>query len=309
MMFNKFYLGVIAFCLFASLTSRVSASPDALRSCWIDVKTNAAAPLVPRETQSDPSDLDHRTRAQMRGDDGTIYPAADFVRAPSGLWFDAVTGRSAESVPEGSSPDPADPDHRLRFSSAEGDDDVVAAEYRRTPCTEAAAKAAETTPAPAALDLEVLGEINAARTDPAAYAARLKGSSDPEVLEAIAFLKRQSPLLPLKLQVALLTAASRHAADQGRAGTRSHVGTDGSSVRDRVVAAGARPTEVGEEIAFDADSGMGVARQLIVDSGVPDRGHRAGLFNASLTNAGVACNPHRSYRVICVIDVSGPISR
>ena len=129
------------------------------------------------------------------------------------------------------------------------------------------------------------------------------------MLEAIDFLKRQSPLSPLTVQVALLTAASRHAADQGRAGTRGHVGADGSSVRDRVVAAGAKPTEVGEEIAFDADSGMGVARQLIVDDGVPDRRHRAGLFKASLTNAGVACNPHATYRMICVIDVSGPIGR
>jgi uncharacterized protein YkwD len=157
------------------------------------------------------------------------------------------------------------------------------------------------------LNLEILAEINAARTDPAAYAARLKGSNDPEVLEAIDFLKRQRPLPPLEPHVALLTAAARHAADQGRAGTRSHVGTDGSTVRDRVVAAGVKPVEVGEEIAFDADTGMGVARQLIVDAGVPDRAHRTSLFDASLRNAGVACNPHATYRVICVIDVAGPI--
>ena len=123
----------------------------------------------------------------------------------------------------------------------------------------------------------------------------------------MAFLKRQSPLSPLKSQVALLTSAARHAADQGSTGSRSHIGSDGSTPYDRVVAAGAKPAEVGEEIAFDADTGMGVARQLIVDYGVPDRGHRVGLFSASMTYAGVACNPHTTYTLICVIDVSGPI--
>jgi uncharacterized protein YkwD len=285
------------------------ASAQPSRTCWIDTKTNIAAPLVPQATEADPRDSDHRTRVEMRGDDGAVYPAADFVRAPSGLWFDAVTGRSAEGVPEGSSFDPMNPDRRVVYGSAEGEEDVIKAEYRRAPCAEAVAKAADATAAAADLDLEILAEINAARTDPAGYAARLKGSNTPEVQEAIDFLKRQRPLPPLKPHVALLTAASRHAADQGRAGTRSHVGTDGSSVRDRVVAAGARPTEVGEEIAFDADSGMGVARQLIVDFGVPDRAHRTSLFNASLAYAGVACTPHTTYRLICVIDVSGPIGR
>ena len=147
------------------------ASAELSRVCWIDAKTNLAAPLVPRDTEVDPSDRDHRTRAEMRGDDGAVYPAADFVRAPSGLWFDAITGRSAESFPDGSSADPADAVHRLVYGAARGDDDVVIAEYRRTPCTEAVAISAQAAAAPAGLDLDILAEINAARTGP----GRLRG--------------------------------------------------------------------------------------------------------------------------------------
>jgi len=264
--------------------------------------------MVPRESEADPADANHRIRPEMHGDDGTVFPSADFVRAPDGLWFDAVTGRSADSFPEGSSPDPANADHRVLYKEIKNADDQVVADYKRQSCSDDQSKSADLAADNARrLGEEVLAEINAARTDPAGYAAKLGGSNSPDIQEAVAFLKRQSPLSPLKLQVALLTSAARHAADQGSTGSRSHVGSDGSTVWDRVVDAGLKPEEVGEEIAFDADTGMGVARQLIVDYGVPDRGHRASLFNASLTYAGVACNPHATYKLICVIDVSGPL--
>lgn len=221
----------------------------------------------------------------MRGPKGEFYPAVDFVRDPAGLWLEAVTGRSADGVPEDSHPDPGNPDRRVLIKEVDGSDDTVVAEYRRAPCSSAQeipARGAATAAGDEAvrLDDEVLAEINAARTNPVGYAARLKGSSSTEVREAVEFLRRQSPLSPLKLQEALLASASRHAADQGRSGSASHLGTDGSTPRERVLAAGARPSLVGEAIAFDADTAMGVARQLIVDHGVRDRSHRVALFNA-----------------------------
>jgi uncharacterized protein YkwD len=111
---------------------------------------------------------------------------------------------------------------------------------------------------------------------------------------------------PLRVDPALQRSATRHAVDQGRTGSHSHVGTDGSTVRQRVAAAGLRPALVGEEIAFDADTAVGVVRQLVIDEGVPDRGHRAVLFHGGLALAGAACGPHAAYRTICVIDVAGP---
>jgi uncharacterized protein YkwD len=150
-------------------------------------------------------------------------------------------------------------------------------------------------------------EINRVRAHPAVYAAELlKGSNTPAVLEAAAFLERQPPMPPLDADPALQRSATRHVVDQGRAGSRSHVGTDGSTVRQRVAAAGLRAALVGEEIAFDADTAVGVVRQLVIDDGVPDRAHRAVLFHDGLASAGAACGPHAAYRTICVIDIAGP---
>ena len=45
-----------------------------------------------------------------------------------------------------------------------------------------------------------------------------------------------------------------------------------------------------------------VILQLIVDDGVPDRGHRRILFNPAYTLVGAACAPHPVWREVCVLD-------
>eukprot|EP00997_Jenningsia_sp_PLL12_P000988 NODE_11559_length_302_cov_14.881423_g10646_i0.p3 GENE.NODE_11559_length_302_cov_14.881423_g10646_i0~~NODE_11559_length_302_cov_14.881423_g10646_i0.p3 ORF type:complete len:55 (-),score=18.35 NODE_11559_length_302_cov_14.881423_g10646_i0:108-272(-) len=44
---------------------------------------------------------------------------------------------------------------------------------------------------------------------------------------------------------------------------------------------------------------------LIVDDGVPDRGHRTTLFNKELRLAGISFGPHRTMRQVTVIDFAG----
>jgi uncharacterized protein YkwD len=48
-----------------------------------------------------------------------------------------------------------------------------------------------------------------------------------------------------------------------------------------------------------------VVIQLLIDDGVPDRGHRKNLFNPELHQAGAGHAPHRDYRVVTVIDYAG----
>jgi hypothetical protein len=54
--------------------------------------------LYPPDSDVDPNMPDHRVRPEMRGPDGQIYPATDFVRTNDGLWVNAVTGQSPQNL-------------------------------------------------------------------------------------------------------------------------------------------------------------------------------------------------------------------
>lgn len=169
---------------------------------------------------------------------------------------------------------------------------------------------------------EVEHQINLARTDPAAYARRLRAHRalyvgnvfrEPgaaavrsqegvaAVDEAIAFLERQMPLPPLAANDILRLAAADHVADQGPRGVLGHESADGASFTDRIVRRGGAPSG-GENISYGGATGEAVVIQLIVDDGVPDRGHRTNIFRSGYVSAGAACGPHLTYRYMCVID-------
>ncbi len=73
-------------------------------------------------------------------------------------------------------------------------------------------------------------------------------------------------------------AAEDHVEDIGPAGILSHTGTDGSSPSERI----SRYIEwgsSGENIAFGQRTGKDVVLDLIIDDGVPSRGHRDNIYN------------------------------
>ena len=59
---------------------------------------------------------------------------------------------------------------------------------------------------------------------------------------------------------------------------------------------------VDEAIAYGSDRAEDLVLQLIIDDGVPDRGHRRILFSPDYTLIGVACASHRVWRQVCVLD-------
>lgn len=184
---------------------------------------------------------------------------------------------------------------------------------------------AATAPPPTTLEAEVLAEINAVRADPQAFAWRLREyrswfrgnivyrpGDDAGVIsregvdavdEAIAWLERQAPLPPLARGDLLAIAARDHAAEQGFAGTLGHISRDGAMPGHRVQRLGG-DIYVGETISYGYADSFEVVRQLIVDDGVPGRGHRKALFDRSYRFAGVGCGEHARLRHMCVIDFS-----
>jgi uncharacterized protein YkwD len=175
------------------------------------------------------------------------------------------------------------------------------------------------------LERDVLDALNASRTAPAGYADALKSyrglfkanvvtipgnpidfetvEGTVPVDEAITFLAAQKPLGALGPSPLLAAAAADHVAEQSLSGRTGHFSADGSAPGDRVVKRGGGPL-VAEVIAYGAVDAADVIRQLVVDDGVPDRGHRATLFSGHLRYAGVACGPHPEFKTMCVIDMA-----
>lgn len=169
----------------------------------------------------------------------------------------------------------------------------------------------------------VLDQINFARTQPWDYAqvlreqerygdgrqgfARSEPGSEGDVREAIEFLESQKPLAPLADETRLSGAAMAHVRSQSQSGAVGHGEADGTTLETRLHRRGVWAGLAGENIAYGRQTSRGVVTQLIVDSGVPDRGHRENIFDRAYEYAGVACGPHRVYGMMCVIDFAGAL--
>jgi len=164
----------------------------------------------------------------------------------------------------------------------------------------------------------VLAEINYARTHPASYARELRrhdaaydrdaGYDDPDAVEdAVDFLMRQRPLPALRRDGQVAAAAAQHADAQGPRGSIGH-GAAGSLGR-RLQSQGIYAGLAAEAISYGQPTPRDVVRQLVIDSGVPNRGHRRDIFSTAYQSAGVACGRHARYGDMCVIDFTGAVMR
>ena len=197
--------------------------------------------------------------------------------------------------------------------------------FRKVVAPTAACWATAASAAPDQFERAVLAAINEARTHPrevatelrryrAAFAGRVvREGDDPigvmtfegvrAVDEAIDFLERQPPLPPLDAGAVLARAAQGLAAAQGPAGGWGHAAGAGSAGA-RARAAGG-DIYVGETISYGMTTPATVVRQLIVDDGQPQRGHRTLVFAPGFRFAGVGCGGHARFGSMCVIDYAG----
>lgn len=179
------------------------------------------------------------------------------------------------------------------------------------------------------LEQAVVDEVNRFRGDPAAYGrelAELQGAYRGLLLrlpgqtpiltregvaalnEAVSALRVAHPLPRLVASGGMCRAAADHASDIGAAGVRSHTGTDGSDLRERLMRHGEIRSVAAETIYFGQRDATWVLRQLVIGDGVPDRGHRATLLRDDFRRIGVACRPHVLYDTVCVLTFSDGFS-
>ena len=174
----------------------------------------------------------------------------------------------------------------------------------------------------------MLNELNLARVNPKRYAENLsemrpyfngnRFARPGEVIlvtqegvsavdEAIRFLRTTAPVSALRASRGMSLAAEAHVKDQ-RDGSTGHKGNDRSQPWDRMNRYGTWQDKVAENISYGGNTGRRVILQLIVDDGVPGRGHRVNMFNPAYRFVGVGCGKHARFGDVCVMDFAARYS-
>jgi uncharacterized protein YkwD len=174
---------------------------------------------------------------------------------------------------------------------------------------------------------QVIVEINMVRTGPAEYArrillplrsyyrrTRLQYPGEIAILthegvraldECIGVLLTAKPVPPLSPAKGLAFAARDHVRDQAATGAIGHTGSDGSTPADRIGRYGTWDVTAGENIDYGNGDARRIVISLLVDDGVPSRGHRSNLLDHRFKLVGVSMGAHSVYRHMCVMDFAG----
>ena len=189
---------------------------------------------------------------------------------------------------------------------------------------------AQPAPPSTAAEIAVVREMNKIRRFPKEYAKYLRSLGfhfkgklwQPDgrapiqtnegrdaVMEAADFLDNVEPVQELIVyNEGLHRSAMDHVRDQGPTGQLGHKGTDGSTTRQRILRHCEHDEEhdalFGEVINYSDETPRMTVIQLVIDDGVPDRGHRHNIFNREFQQGGAAIGFHKDYGTMVVVDLA-----
>lgn len=126
--------------------------------------------------------------------------------------------------------------------------------------------------------------------------------------ECIKVLKKTDPRPLLLPALGLAKAAAELVEDQQRHGGIGHISRKGANPQKRIERYGKWDICASEDITYGSLEARQIVISLLIDDGVPDRGHRENILNPCTRFAGVAQGSHPTYRSMCVIDYAGGYS-
>jgi len=169
----------------------------------------------------------------------------------------------------------------------------------------------------------VILELNKVRTNPGQYAELyikpmlnsfsgkeyraggiiyLTSEGESAVQECIRVLGKSKPGSILFPNNSLYILAKDHVDKQGPTGQTGHYGPSGESFSSRIKRLMGQQGYTGENISYGNDNARKIVIQLLVDDGVPSRGHRENILNFRFDKVGVSIGDHSKYGSMCVID-------
>jgi uncharacterized protein YkwD len=176
------------------------------------------------------------------------------------------------------------------------------------------------------LEREVIFELNKVRSNPkryselyleslySAYEGKIYNYPGQEptltkegigaLMECIMVL-RKTPELPILEATDGLIKSARLLVHDQQFGGIGHIARNGSTPQKRMEIYGVWDICSAEDITYGSFEARQIVIALLIDDGVPDRGHRKNILNSCSHFAGVAYGGHPTYQSMCVIDYAG----
>ena len=177
------------------------------------------------------------------------------------------------------------------------------------------------------LEKEVIFELNKVRSNPKRYAEEymeeLRVFYDGKVFtypgqtpikstegisplnECIELLKKIDQMPILKPVEGLAKAADLLTEEQQKYGGIGHISRNGNTPQNRIERFIDWYICSSEDITYGSFEARQIVITLLIDDGVPDRGHRQNILSQCFRFAGVSFSGHPTYHSMCVIDYIG----
>jgi len=177
------------------------------------------------------------------------------------------------------------------------------------------------------LERQVIHELNKVRSNPKRYAEEymeeLRAFFDGKIFtypgqtpikssegiiplnECIEILKKTDQMPILKPVEGLAKAADLLTEEQQKYGGIGHISRNGNTPQNRIERFVDWYICSSEDITYGSFEARQIVITLLIDDGVPDRGHRQNILSQCFRFVGVSFSGHPTYHSMCVIDYIG----